>query len=104
MNKLQSSSLAVLAVEVRRQHIPTVAYHCHGTCRDEGAADGGIIVQDCLQLTHSLLRKNASNQRMFRCLHRKLSPQALDQPPRLCPITFGHLLMPWLQQLRCNSP
>jgi len=35
-------------------------------CREEGAADGGIVVQDCLQLTHSLLRNNPSNQRMFR--------------------------------------
>jgi hypothetical protein len=42
---------------------------CHNACRDEGGADGGVIVQDSLQLTHSLLRKNSSNQRMFRCLH-----------------------------------
>lgn len=44
-------------------------YICPNACRDEGGADGGVIVQDCLQLTHSLLRKNSSNQRMFRCLH-----------------------------------
>lgn len=29
---------------------------------DEGSIDGGIIVQDCIQLMHNLLRYNASNQ------------------------------------------
>ena len=28
----------------------------------EGAAEGGIVVQDCLTLTHNLLRYNVSNQ------------------------------------------
>ena len=28
----------------------------------EGVTDGGIVVQDCLQLTHNLLRYNVSNQ------------------------------------------
>ena len=36
-------------------------------CREEGCADGGVLVQDCLELLNNLLRKNASNQRMFRC-------------------------------------
>jgi hypothetical protein len=29
---------------------------------EEGAADGDIIVQDCFQLIHNLLRYNISNQ------------------------------------------
>jgi hypothetical protein len=29
---------------------------------EEGSVEGGIIVQDCLQLMHNLLRYNASNQ------------------------------------------
>jgi len=29
---------------------------------EEGAAEGGIIVQDCLTLVHNLLRYNVSNQ------------------------------------------
>ena len=33
-----------------------------GIIIEEGAADGGIIVQDCLQLIHNLLRYNISNQ------------------------------------------
>jgi len=37
-----------------------------GIILQEGVTDGGIVVQDCLQLTHNLLRYNVSNQNLFR--------------------------------------
>ncbi len=37
-------------------------------CRDEGWSQGGIIVQDCTELLNNLLRNNAANQLMFRCV------------------------------------
>lgn len=37
--------------------------------RDEGAAEGGIIVQDCLRLVNNLLRNNVSNQVCSLTLH-----------------------------------
>ena len=37
-----------------------------GIVREEGGAEGGIVVQDCLGLVAVLLRDNASNQLMFR--------------------------------------
>lgn len=37
-------------------------------CREEGWAQGGIIIQDCLEFMQNLLFSNAANQLMFRCL------------------------------------
>lgn len=34
--------------------------------RDEGGTDGGIVVQDCMQLLNNLLQGNQANQLLFR--------------------------------------
>jgi hypothetical protein len=39
---------------------------CFNIVREEGASDGGIIVQDCLELCNNLLRGSPSNQSFFR--------------------------------------
>jgi hypothetical protein len=39
---------------------------CFNIVREEGAADGGVIVQDCLELCNNLLRGSPSNQTFFR--------------------------------------
>ncbi|GAB4847893.1 Golgin candidate 6 [Ancistrocladus abbreviatus] len=33
---------------------------------EEGGSDGGVVVQDCLELLNNILRKNASNQTLLR--------------------------------------
>ncbi|GAB2228204.1 hypothetical protein Droror1_Dr00010034 [Drosera rotundifolia] len=34
--------------------------------KEEGGSDGGVVVQDCLELLKNILRKNASNQTLLR--------------------------------------
>ena len=34
--------------------------------KDEGGIDGGVVVEDCLEMLHHLLATNASNQKSFR--------------------------------------
>ena len=34
--------------------------------RDEGGTDGGIVVQDCLEMMNNLLRGNNKNQLLFK--------------------------------------
>jgi hypothetical protein len=41
--------------------------------REEGWAQGGIIVQDCLEFLNNLLRNNPGNQLLFRCCQPSLS-------------------------------
>ncbi|KAK9814747.1 hypothetical protein WJX72_010794 [[Myrmecia] bisecta] len=49
--------------------------------REEGGADGGIIVQDSLELLNNLLRGNAPNQLMFREMGFLANIAALLQAP-----------------------
>ena len=74
---------------------------CFNVIREEGAADGGIIVQDCLELCNNLLRGSPSNQSFFRessFLHQlpellspKVPSQAKGGPP-LTPQKAANLL------------
>jgi hypothetical protein len=34
--------------------------------REEGYSDGGVVVQDCLELLNNLIRQNASNQMLLK--------------------------------------
>ncbi|KAG2445332.1 hypothetical protein HYH02_008798 [Chlamydomonas schloesseri] len=47
--------------------------------REEGGLDGGMVVQDCIELMNNLLRGNLANQRLFREMgHSALLPQLVN--------------------------
>ncbi|KND03311.1 uncharacterized protein SPPG_02358 [Spizellomyces punctatus DAOM BR117] len=81
-----------------------------GIILEEGATDGGIIVQDCLQLTHNLLKYNVSNQNLFRetsCIQRipSLLTVRTMLPDRSTPvdIPLSHESIVWADQKIVNA-
>jgi len=49
-----------------RRYIEGAFERCFNIIREEGAADGGIIVQDCLELCNNLLRGRGLHSSSFR--------------------------------------
>lgn len=72
----------------------------------EDGINGGIIVQDCLQLTHNLLRYNVSNQNYFRetsCIQRIPGMLGYTPPedPNSDPLLFA--FQDWPEQKIINT-
>ncbi|KAJ3417304.1 Vesicle-mediated ER to Golgi transport protein [Chytridiales sp. JEL 0842] len=81
-----------------------------GIILDEGAAEGGIIVQDCLNLTLNLLRYNVSNQNLFRessCIQRipslLISHAAYEDDNGPVPVPLTHEANQWVEQKVVNA-
>ncbi|CAG8703134.1 2880_t:CDS:10, partial [Dentiscutata erythropus] len=73
---------------------------------EEDGLSGGIIVQDCMQLIHNLLRYNVSNQNFFRetsCIQRipALLGSSLDYKHKNYEIEF--LVQEWQEQKVTNT-
>ncbi|CAG8447457.1 5180_t:CDS:10 [Dentiscutata heterogama] len=73
---------------------------------EEDGLSGGIIVQDCMQLIHNLLRYNVSNQNFFRetsCIQRipALLGSSLDNKNKNYEIEF--LVQEWQEQKVTNT-
>ncbi|KAI9002581.1 p115 like vesicle tethering protein [Hyaloraphidium curvatum] len=71
---------------------------------EEGASDGGIVVQDCLNLVHNLLRYNTSNQNLFResGLVKRL-PQLLLSKSDSGEVPLNHPSVQWHDQKIHNA-
>ena len=53
--------------------------HLFEIIREEGYADGGVVVEDCLQFLINLLRNNPSNQTFFKEGTHYTSPRILKE-------------------------
>ena len=75
--------------------------------REEGGADGGMVVQDCLELLNILLRSNTANQRLFRCGGAHASggsPLCTSGCPPACGLPFPREAAPVLEGSQEGDP
>ncbi|CAG8515381.1 7647_t:CDS:10, partial [Cetraspora pellucida] len=73
---------------------------------EEDGLSGGIIVQDCMQLIHNLLRYNVSNQNFFRetsCIQRIPSLLGCSQDYKLKNYEVEFLVQEWQEQKVTNT-